>query len=70
LGHPKVYISLHLSTIEDAACCEYCGLRFISTDYLEKELKAGKEYERGTHFLEPADLPGWEYNAAHLGGHH
>lgn len=70
LGHPKVYVSLHLSTVEDAAGCEYCGLRFISDEYLQKQLKAGNKLERGTHFIEPVDLPGWEYNADGLGGGH
>lgn len=70
MGHPKIYISLNLASVEEPAHCEYCGLRFISTDSLQKDLKSGKQYERGTHFLEPADLPDWEYNAAHAGGGH
>lgn len=70
LGHPRIYISLENSTIENSAPCGYCGLRFVSEENLSELISDGKDYQHGRDYILPKDLPDWSYNANHLGDHH
>jgi len=53
LGHPKIYIKLERSTLEDPIPCNYCGLRFINKNEVINGLKDGKPLKQGEHFILP-----------------
>lgn len=70
LGHPKIYIKLERSTLEDPVPCNYCGLRFVNKDQITETLKAGKQVAQGKDFILPHQVAEYVFGGKEDEGHH
>ena len=60
MGHPKIFIRLEKTTIDNPNVCGYCGLRFVSADAVMEALKSGRDLQQRRDFILPHQFS--EYN--------